>query len=181
MRAFSFLAFMTLLGVLLTADVFAQAKVDPLLKAGGFVYFYRGEYNGFSANVEFEKAFTRSHFLTSGPRIDYINYPGNDNSLMLAYDLKFYPFYWKNRRPYQGMFIGVDLVYFLKNSDTYSSRYGPGIGSLIGYQYLIKDKVSLSIEGNVIYMHDLSETAVQTNLRHNYFDEFLSVKVGFRL
>lgn len=86
---------------------YAAGQSDPgsLLKAGGLPYFNRFGYGGFSLHAEFETAFNRTPFLTSGPRVDFITSPNNNYSLILAYDLKAYPLYKKSRGPYRGPFF----------------------------------------------------------------------------
>jgi hypothetical protein len=64
---------------------------------GGLPYFNSHGYSGFSLHAEFESAFKRTPFLTSGPRIDFITSNNNNNySLILAYDLKLYTHCSKN-------------------------------------------------------------------------------------
>ncbi|HMI66056.1 MAG TPA: hypothetical protein VK517_08480 [Cyclobacteriaceae bacterium] len=169
------------LSVCLAMDAVGQSDPGPLIKMGGFVYFLDSKYNGFSAHLEFERAFRRSQFLTSGPRIDFINFKNSDGAFMVGYEFKIYPLYWKSRKSYQGLFIGIDPVYLPKNPDIYYSRYGPGIGSLFGYQHVFKDKISIALEGSLIYIKDLNKQTAQYNPDHTYLYAFACIKVGFKL
>ena len=160
---------------------FGQTGTNALVKAGGFIYFLHSQYNGFSTHVELEKAFKRAEFLTSGPRLDYVNFDYSPSDLMLAYDLKLYPFYWIKKKPYHGMFIGVDVTYLLKTNDIHYSRFGPGVGALLGYQHVFKDKFFLSLEGSMIYVQDLNDKAPQHNAAHRYLYVFACIKGGWKI
>lgn len=148
----------------------AAGQSDPgfLLKAGALPYFNRYGYSAFSAHIEFEGAFKRTPFLTSGPRIDYINSKNNSYSMMIGYDLKLYPRYRKSRGPYQGLFIGVEAGYFPRASVDTHTEHGPGFGPLLGYQHIVKNKISVAFEAGMPFLSD-SKT---------YFYGFANIKVG---
>lgn len=173
--------FTTVILALLTNLAFGQNDTSPLIKAGGFVYFLHGNYNGFSVHLEYERAFKHAPFLTSGPRLDYTNFEYSLGDLMLAYDLKLYPFYGARKKSYHGLFMGIDITYLVKSQHVDKARYGPGIGSLFGYQYLFKDKVSLCLEGSMIYLQDLNENAPQHNPANRYLYVFACIKAGVKI
>jgi len=148
-----------------------QSDTGSLLKAGGLPYFGREGYSGFSLHAEFETAFKRSPFLTSGPRIDFITSPNNNYSLILAYELKLYPLYNESRGPYQGPFIGLEGGYFPRAGIDTHSGHGPAFGPLLGYQHMIKDKVSIGFEAGMPLLRE-SKT---------YHYLFANIKVGLKL
>ena len=176
--------------LLLTAwaapNSFCQVSIDPLIKGGGYVYFSNSRYLGFSVNLEYEKTFKRKEFLTHGPRLDYYRmrpYPekyfyGLEN-LSLGYELKVYPFYYRSHKPYHGISLGLYPCYYVKTNQYY--RYGPGLGSLFGYQYLFKNKISAAIETSVIYFQNINQSVYKKNPVDRYYFFFISIKVGLKL
>jgi len=158
----------------------------PLLKAGGFIYASTSGYNGFSFHLEFERTFKRLEYLTTAPRIDYVNinrYP--EKNLFVGYEVKFYPLYWKFREAYRGISIGVEPLMLIKSEAVPYARYGPGLGSLIGYQYLFKDKISVGLEGSMIYLQNLNKDSKQypgyVHPSERYFYFFACLKLGIRI
>lgn len=149
-----------------------QSDSGSLLKVGGLPYFGRNGYSGFSLHAEFESAFKRTPFLTSGPRIDFITSNNNNNySLILAYDLKLYPLFKQSRGPYRGPFIGVEAGYFPRAGIDSHSGHGPAFGPLLGYQHMVKDKISVAFEVGMPFLRD-SKT---------YHYSFANTKVGLKL
>ena len=167
--------------VLFANFTFGQIDRNYLIKGGAFFYVRESRFNGYSAHLEYEKAFKHNKFLTAGPRLDYTEFKCSLGALMIAYDLKLYPFYWLSKKPYQGIFIGADVVYLIKSKSVDNSRYGPGIGSLFGYQHVFKDKFSLCLEGSMIYLQDLNKKALQHNPEHRYLYVFACLKAGLRI
>jgi hypothetical protein len=157
--------------VLLSIHGVAQADDGPLLKLGGLPYFGRNGYSGFSLHAEFEGAFKRTPFLTSGPRIDFISSLGDNYSLILAYDLKLYPLYRKSQGPYQGLFVGIEAGYFPRAGIDTHYGHGPGFGPLLGYQHIIKNKVSIAFEAGLPFLKELKM----------YHYSFANLKVGLKL
>jgi len=167
--------------VLFSNFAFGQTDRNYLIKAGGFLYFLESRDNGYSLHLEYERAFKKLQFLTSGPRIDYTEFKYTHGALMVAYDLKLYPFYWLSKRPYRGIFLGIDVNYLIQNKNLDYSRYGPGLGSLFGYQHVFKDKISLCLETSMIYVQDLNEKALQHNTKHQYLYVFACIKAGLKI
>jgi len=167
--------------VLFSNFTFGQTDRNYLIKAGGFLYFLESGDNGYSLHLEYERAFENLQFLTFGPRIDYTEFKYSTGALMIAYDLKLYPFYWFSKKPYRGIFLGADVTYLIHNKDINESRYGPGIGSLFGYQHVFKEKVSLCLEGSMAYVQDLNKESRRRNSKHQYLYVFACIKVGLRI
>ena len=169
-----------------SANSYCQVAINPLIKVGGYTYFSHSRYLGFSVNLEYEKTFKRKEFLTHGPRLDYYRmrpYPekyfyGIEN-LSLGYELKVYPFYYRSHKPYHGISLGLYPCYYVKTNQYY--RYGPGLGSLFGYQYLFKNKVSAAIETSVIYFQNVNPNVYKKNPVDRYYLLFISIKVGLKL
>lgn len=154
----------------------------PLLKIGGFIYLDSSKYGGFSFHLELERAFKRKAYLTSGPRIDYINLKHFfDKNYFFGYELKFYPMYWKTGKPYHGLFVGLEPVYLVQTNINKYSRYGPGGGTFLGYQQIIKDKFSVAFEASMAYIFDLNDDSPKFNDDGKYFYLFLSIKFGIKL
>lgn|SRR5690606_26827436 len=153
MRKF-YLGFTTLV-IFIANPAAGQSEYGPILKAGLFPYINQHEFKAIAAHVEFESAFKRSPFLTSGPRLDYINVFGSGHHMMIGYDLKLYPLYKKSKGPYRGLFIGVEAGYFpRKVGGEVSSDFGPSAGPLLGYQHIFNDKLSLSFETSMPFVQD---------------------------
>lgn len=167
--------------LLLTHFAFAQNDRSYLAKGGGFLYFLESRDNGYSVHVELEKAFRNAGCLTSGPRIDYTEFKYSTGALMIAYGLKLYPFYWITRKPYRGLFLGGDLSYLIHNKRIKESRYGPGLGSLFGYQHMFENKISLCLEGSLTYVQDLNKESRHRNPEHRYLYVFACLKVGLKI
>lgn len=168
--------------------IFAHCQNErPLTKMGGYLYLYRfSKYSGYSLNFERENVFRQNSAFTHGPRLDYSNakpspqtfFPGSEN-LILGYEVKVYPFYSRNKRSYKGLFLGINPCYFVNVKRRF--KYGPGLGSLIGYQFWIKNKFSLSGEGMLIYMQNTNPRTTRQNPQDRYFYIFANVKLGLRL
>lgn len=153
----------------------------PLLKIGAFPYLRHAGVSGFSAHFELEKAWKNKEFITSGPRLDYVDIRNFRPNFYLGYQLKFYPFYWHYERPYQGIFIGIDPFYLMKNPGDGLSRYGPGLGGLLGYQHVFNNRISVSFEGSVVYFQNLNNNVYRNNPEDRYQTTFANIKVGVRL
>jgi hypothetical protein len=158
-----------------------QTDRGSLIKAGAFPYFNRHGYSAFSAHLELEKAFRRSPFLTSGPRVDYFKGKNTNSYFFIGYDLKLYPFLRRDGKLYQGPFIGINVGYFPRNRDDNYSRHGPGLGPILGYQHTLTDKLTIAAEASMSYLRDLNEINRQYNTERIYIYLFVSVKVGLRL
>ncbi|MBL7870288.1 MAG: hypothetical protein JNM78_01655 [Cyclobacteriaceae bacterium] len=172
---------------ILSSEIKGQNIQRPLSKIGGYPIFSYGHVSGFFFSLESERVFKTNNYFTHGPRLDYDKdgkdpkklFPGIEN-LVLGYQLKAYPFHFKNRKSYQGIFIGAYPCYFLPINKLYKN--GPGLGSVIGYQYVLKDKISLSAETSMIYMQNVNETTpYSTNSKDRYFYITPSFKIGFKL
>lgn len=161
-------------------DSLAQ-NLEPrssLTKLGGIFQFNP---SGYSINFEHERGFLKNSRFTHGLRVDFNKispypqkfFPGVEN-LVLGYQLKLYPF---SKEEFRGFFTGVYPCYFVKRKDRY--RYGPGLGGLIGYQY-IRKRLSLSIESSIVYMQNVNEKVPSKNPEDRYFFLFLNIKAGLR-
>ncbi len=166
-------------------EKYSQVHRRPLLKAGGFIHYNVGKYQGFSVQLEVERTFRAKEFLTSGPRIEYTqfisdDYGGGDQNLYVGYAFKFYPLYWQFRKPYRGIFIGAEPLLLLKGPNDYD-RYGPGLGSLLGYQHIFDDRISVGFDASMRYFQNLNDKAAKNNSADRYFSFFLSIHVGIKL
>ena len=173
-----------LLTVWAVTNSFCQVSVNPLIKVGGFIYAFP-EYSEFSLHFEIERAFRKRQYFTSGLRLDYINPKNADKNFFIGYDLKLYPFYFKYKTSYRGFYIGVEPMYLVKSAETPKYRYGPGLGVLFGFQYLIKDRISLGLEADVMYVQNLNRNSTKyrgySHPSERYFYLFSCVKVGIKL
>jgi hypothetical protein len=152
----------------------------PLIELGGFLHFNSG-YKGFSAHAELEKAFKRRPYFTSGPRLDYTDYKdvSQDKDFYVGYQLKFYPLYWNFNAPYQGIAIGVEPMWLGKSNDS-DARYGPGIGTSLGYQHLFGKRIYMSLDTSMFYIQNINDQAPPKNPEDRYFYFFLSLNLGLR-
>ena len=173
--------------VLASIDSFSQSDNRSINKIGGFPVLAEGKLTGYFFSLDRESIFKNKRSFTHGPRLDYDRdgidlrkrFPGMEN-LVIGYQFKFYPFHYIKQKAYQGTFIGVYPCYFTPINELYKN--GPGLGSLLGYQYLFKDKISLSFEASVIYMQNVNEiTPYRTNSQDRYFYITPSIKIGFKL
>ena len=157
------------------------AQEGSLLKVGGMVYFYDSKYTGYSFHLEYESAFSRNEFLTSGPRFDFVAPRTGNATSFLGYAFRIYPMYGIAKRPYNGLFIGADPLFVVINPGASSSRYGPGIGMLLGYQQVFRDRLAISLEASPVYMRDINKEATQHNSHHGYWYAFASLKFALKL
>ena len=173
-----------LLNVWAVTNSFCQVSINPLIKVGGFIYAFP-EYSEFSLHFEAERAFRKRQYFTSGLRLDYINPKNADKNFFIGYNLKLYPFYFKYKIPYRGFYIGVEPMYLVKSAENPKYRYGPGLGVLFGFQYLIKDRISLGLEADVMYVQNLNRNSTKyrgySHPSERYFYLFSCVKVGIKL
>ena len=160
-------------------ELLAQTSRASLIKVGGFVHFKN---KGFTIQFEYEKMFRRYAFLTAGPRIDYSNFEDfTDKNLFVGYQVKFYPLYWSfHKKPYEGIFVGLEPLWLVGAQNSYS-RTGPGIGSLLGFQHVIKDKIPVALEVGMTYVQNLNSSAQQGNPEDRYFYFFVGLKAGINL
>lgn len=179
---------LVLLAFFLSFNAFSQADQTskvlrrPLLKIGGFIYPDSSRYGGFSFHLEFERTLRRKAYLTSGPRLDYINFEDFfDKNYFVGYEFKFYPMYWKTGKPYHGVFIGIEPLYLVQTNVNKYSRYGPGVGTLLGYQQMIRDKFSICIEPAMNYILDLNSNSPKYNNDGKFLYFLLSIKFGLKL
>lgn len=143
--------------IVLANPASGQSETGAILKGGFFPYVHQHEFKAIAAHAEFEGAFRRSPFLTSGPRLNYINVFNSGYHLMIGYDLKLYPMYRKSRGPYRGLFIGAEVGYFpRKGRNDGSSDFGPCAGPLLGYQHIFNNKLSLSFETSMPFLRESS-------------------------
>lgn len=173
--------------ILASIDSFSQIDNRSINKIGGFPVLADGKLTGYFFSLDRESIFKNKRSFTHGPRLNYDTdgmdlrkrFPGMEN-LVIGYQFKFYPFHYIKQKPYQGIFIGIYPCYFTPINELYKN--GPGLGSLLGYQYVFKDKISLSFEASVIYMQNVNKTTpYSTNSQDRYFYITPSVKIGFKL
>ena len=166
----------------LLLPLFANSQIldNKVIKIGGFVYTHHFNYTGYSINFELEKIIKNKEFLTHGPGIDYVYLKDFiSKNIYLGYNIKFYPLYWIYRKPFRGLFIGIDPFFLLKDPRNDFNRYGPGFGTTIGYQIIFKDKISLSYELNINYFQNLNPNVIKKNNLDRYFGSTQSLKIGF--
>ena len=188
MKKYKYYLLLLNLFLFLSTDLYCQIKPDPLLKIGGFIYinpnknnFYPYVFIGNSLNIEYEKAFRKNQFLTYGLRLDYLyQKPIWSRNLYLGCELKFYPIFIKKNKPYQGLFMGINSFYIFKDQKNDFNKYGPGIGIILGWQFLIRNKISLSYEIIMNYYQNLNELS-KKNPQNRYFGFVESIKIGFKL
>lgn len=151
------------------------------IKIGAFCYPFEYRYNGFSLHFELENSLPRTKSLAVGPRVDFVNIKNGDPALLVGYGLKIFPFFRVNKIERQGLFISVAPVFMPKILDVFDERYGPGASGLIGYQFYLKDGLSLSAEGSWTYLRDISKYSPQFNADRTYIYLYANLKVGIRL
>ena len=185
-KSIGLLCTIALLTLYIPKNVCGQETKTSMVKAGGFVTFRNSSFSSLFFNLESEKNFKKAIFLTHGARLDYFQarpYPqkyffGHEN-LTIGYQFKFYPFYFKSRKPFQGLFIGVDPCLYLPVWRVY--RSGPGVGGLLGYQQVFKNKMTASFEFSTVYMQNTNKNIPPKNPKDRYFFFFMNLKVGFDL
>lgn len=169
----------------------AQSDPERLIKVGGFTYIdiRRSEYSGFSLHAEFERAFSRKQFLSSGPRLDYVKIPDFGvigESLYLGYNFKLYPFHFKHRVPLRGVFLGLEPLLLVNKHEVDRrgnpiGRYGPGVGSLIGYQHLFKNNMSAGFEWCMVYFQNLNDNSNRFQGYHHESGRYIAFHASFKI
>jgi hypothetical protein len=166
--------------------LFSQVNEKQLIKIGSYYNFVYPSTTLF--NFEAEKSFAKRKALTHGFRMDYYSappsYSGNKvfrgaRNLMVSYGLKWYPLHFVSRKPYHCIFIGAELCYITAINKHY--KFGPGLGSQLGYQYVFKNNISLGPELKVIYMQNVNDLAFRNNPHDRYFYIIPSIKIGKKL
>jgi hypothetical protein len=160
---------LVVVGALMAGVSYAQVDTHPLTKAGGMVYFWADNY---SLSLEREKAFAKAPAFTHGLRLDY---DGINHNLVPGYQFKVYPFHNISKIPYRGFFAGAAPCFFVKLN--YEGSIGPGLGTLLGYQWRIGSKSTLSVETDWVYMNNLEESVAPVGWNF-YFLGF--VKFGYQ-
>lgn len=167
------------------SEIRGQEKKFKLLKPGAFLSFYEAKCTGFSLSLELESSF-KSQFFSHGPRLDYTRiYPipekyflGREN-LLVGYQVKYYPLQTNKKRQYHGPFIGGYPFYNMPVFPIH--RNGPGLGTVIGYQHVFRDKYSLSFEASILYFQNMNESVPRKNPADRYFFFNATLKFGIRL
>lgn len=167
-------------------DAKGQNEIKSLTKVGGYLNFnHPSGFGGFIFSLENERVFKKSNFFSHGPRLDYdkdkrdipANFPGIEN-LFVGYEVKYYPFHFIKQKPYQGFFLGLYPCYLLPINKRYKN--GPGLASLAGYQYMLKNKLSFGLEMSVIYMQNVNkDSPYRTNTEDRYFYFTGAIKIGY--
>lgn len=158
-----------------------QVDNSQLVKIGLFFYPIEYRYNGFSIHLEMEKFFSKKKSFSTGPRVDFVNIKNGVPALLLGYNLKLYPFFSRKKIQNKGFFISIAPVIKPKILNVYYERYGPGVMSLLGYQFFLKDYISLSGECSWTYLRDINNYSQQFNANRLYVYVYANVKVGIRL
>jgi len=176
--------------VLLTSIIFNEAASQTpdglklqqrtLVQAGGFLYMQ----NGYVVHASMERTFRRKHYVTYGARFEYAR--GNtqhDNSIYAGVQLKFFPTYWADPAPYRGLYIGIAPLAIVGIESHQVARYGIGLASLVGYQYVFnKRNLSLGIEASLVPCYNFSDNSPSdAYTKGNYLNSFLCLKVGFKI
>ena len=179
--------------ILFPFDLLSQNDQRSLTKVGGFLNFNDPSgFFGFSLNFEHEQMVKRSMSFSHGFRLDYeiarsylisnpsqVKFFSRMENLVIGYELKFYPFYYRSQKPYHGIFMGIDACYFTPINQRY--KYGPGFGTLVGYQYVFKKNISIGCEASMIYMQNINDQAFSTNAKDRYIYFLACVKVGIKI
>lgn len=169
----------TALSISTILDSRAQ-DLPRIVKAGAFFYALDGSNHGFSMHAEYEYALGKSLLFSMGPRIEYIDLEGSP-LITIGYQLKYYPLAKHAGRRMQGPMVGLEAAYLLMDRARTYSRYGPGLGLIVGYQHRFKKRFSLSFEVSPIYMVDLNEKSRKGNPEGRYWYGFVCIKAGISL
>ena len=140
---------------------------------------------GVTVGFELEKSFIQTVKFTQAFRIEYRTISGDaadgfygHQNLSLGYVVKCYPFAKRTSKKFQGVFFGIMPCYFVKVRDEY--RYGPAIGIPIGYQLVLKSRLTLSLEYTPTYLQNVNDGIPPGNSQDLYFDLFKAFRVGYR-
>jgi hypothetical protein len=175
--------FVFIVGLMVHFKVMGQDQVESipsLVKVGAWFHQNRlSSHKNFMVNLEVEKAFSEIPFLSQGLRADIqIPIPMTiTERFSIGYQLKVYPLYGIKKTAYNGLYIGTELGYHFK-IHSYNLT-GPGIGGLMGYQKILKDKISIGCEIRILNMKNLNSEGPY--LTHNYFVSSFYLKLGFKL
>ncbi len=161
-RSACYFLVLLVLSIICSTNTSGQLRSDRILKAG-YNPFYPSEYKIFSFHLELEKLKKNKSNRTVGYGIsqlrivDYsdsltINntYSGTQNITYIFYKISYYPFQrlLKNK-PFNGLMLSLNPCIFYQDYEIHPDNYGFGVLFGIGYQYLIKRRVSLGVEGNL--------------------------------
>ena len=160
------------------SSINAQSKPEPIIKVG--INPWIGHQNGnlFSLHLEFEKYFNKYPFLTHGPGADHLR--SNYNVSILKYNFAIYPLYnLSNKIPYKYLFIGIAPIFCHISRTEIPNRYGPGVSSFIGFQFVIKKRFTIGADLSFYGFKNLNKDAPESNSRDIYTDGIYSLKFGF--
>lgn len=156
---------------------------DKIIKLNLYPHFSNP---GITIGLEFEKSLGRTIKFSQATRIEYRtitsenpsdNFFGQQN-LCLGYAVKYYPFRKQSGKKFQGVFVGIMPSYFVKVRSQY--RYGPAIGIPAGYQFVLKSRLTLSLEYTVTFMQNVNNAIPPSNPSDRYFDLFKGFRIGYR-
>ena len=160
------------------SSINAQSKPEPIIKVG--INPWIGHQNGnlFSLHFEFEKYFKKYPFLTHGPGVDYLR--SNNIVSIFKYNFAIYPFYnLSNKIPYRYLFIGIAPIFCHISRTEMPNRYGPGVSSFIGFQFVIKKRFTIGVDVSFYGFKNLNKDAPESNSKDIYTDGIYSLKFGF--
>jgi hypothetical protein len=166
--------------LLIIGNAEAQFLKSRIVKAGysSSSFMPLQEEGHYSFHVDLENS-TRNNFITNEIGLGFMR---NGSDLYYTkFDYKFYPIsaLLKNFR-YQGLYVSLGPGIYYEDISTMDNRYGLGIFTTGGVQFLLNNRISLAFELEMNFVSNLSgytEYGYNNKEENRHFSN--SIKIGY--
>lgn len=152
-----------------------RSKIAKVGYSSGFMPFQ--EDGHFSLHFDLENS-TRNNFVTNEFGAGFMR---NGTDLYYAkFDYKFYPISAiLNNFRYQGLYVSLGPGIYYEDLDKMENRYGLGLFTTAGVQFLLNNRLSLAFEVEMNFISNLNGQAENSSSfdTNSYFSN--SIKVGY--
>jgi hypothetical protein len=148
--------------ILNSTNATSQDPSGRILKIG-YNPFYPGENKISSIHIESERLKKNKSHKTIGFGISQLRivdyndtismnstFNGTQNITYVYYKISYYPFQGLLKsKPFNGLMLSLNPCIFYQDFKIHPDSYGFGIMFGVGFQYLIKRRISIGVEGNI--------------------------------
>ena len=153
-----------------------QSKIAKLGYSSSFMPFQEDGY--YSVHFDLENS-TRNNFVTNEIGAGFMR--NGSDLYYLKFDYKFYPISAiLNNFRYQGLYLSLGPGIYYEDLAKMENRYGLGLFTTAGVQFLINNRISLAFEVEMNFVSNLNDHADYTSresTNSSYFSN--SLKIGY--
>ncbi len=101
----------------------------------------------------------------------------NNSYTIFRYNFKYYPLHKLLNHPRSGIYIGISPNVFYQDKEGTGNRFGVGLTSLVGVQYVINDRFTICADYNV---NMTSHPNTDSDFGVYYAPMFYSIQSGYK-